>query len=145
MKTKRLSKSTNTVQIPLKKKGFQSLEALGRKALIFFFFYLNIYILPLLACSASTASLAFSSYSTFFGFQEAAHLLTLLKAQKWCNFDLRFVMQVTASESNKNLSGCSSDISCGWRGWGGKQEVGRELKVGRKVGLYNYQLCLCKF
>lgn len=82
MKTKRLSKSTNTVQIPLKKKGFQSLEALGRKALIFFFFYLNIYILPLLACSASTASLAFSSYSTFFGFQEAAHLLTLLKAQK---------------------------------------------------------------
>lgn len=84
MQTKRLSKATNVVQIALKKKSFQPFEALGRKALIFkfFFSYLNIYILPLLACTASTASLAFSSYGTFFGFQEAAHLLTLLKAQK---------------------------------------------------------------
>lgn len=64
------------------------------------------------ACAASTASLAFSSYSTFFGFQGG----TSVNAAE--GSDLYSVMQVTASESKNDFSGCSSDVSCEWQRWG---------------------------
>lgn len=64
------------------------------------------------ACAASTASLAFSSYSTFFGFQGG----TSVNAAE--GSDLYSVMQVTASESKNDFSGCSSDVCCEWQRWG---------------------------